>query len=480
MNLEKAISFFRGEEDAIKISFWQILGPISLLCTVALAARSWIPVDLLVLALIGLYLCARWQMRGCVYALISLGIAALVRHAFVSSQHLWELGLEASLGCAFLITALAFEKGSLFIQSLTDQIETRGAALQNTEEDLAKEREAALSTQLSLQEKIDSLQKELEEMQSEHSSLFILNEVLRKTSARHLEENRKVVEELLDAQRFLGALKIRSEALEKEVARLSSEEGLVRQNGDLLKELNAARSQKEQTHLINEMLARLHAKESLKAKEAYEQLQASQQEIAQKEEQLALARGEMKMLSVHLEQTALDLQNARAAQETVVEIQTQNNFLRERLEAAEREMALLQKRKDPELENQVALLQKEKEELEEKIHALSQIEPLFKQLKKQFEEKNQILHETRSELFKMDTELQNLRIEKGEAALRFNPIPNEVCEEMEELDGESRQLVEENRELEEIITLLLQKTPSKAAPQRKKKVTMTPEQGSLF
>ncbi|NCV70087.1 MAG: hypothetical protein EBW55_05130, partial [Betaproteobacteria bacterium] len=68
---------------------------------------------------------------------------------------------------------------------------------------------------------------------------------------------------------------------------------------------------------------------------------------------------------------------------------------------------------------ELELLRKERDQLaaqfakaQEKIHFLSKLEPLHKQLRAQFDEKNQILHQTKAALFNVDTELQTLKIER--------------------------------------------------------------------
>ena len=194
--IERTVHFFQKES-----SIW---GPISLLCTLAIGAKTAIPFDLLFLSLAGLYLCARFQMRGCCYALALLGITAAFKHAFLVSDHLWQLGIEGSLGLAFFISALAFEQGALFLESLNQQMETRSASLANLEEDLVKVQETTQAQQIAFQEKISTLQKELEELQSDHSSILILNEVLRKTTARHSQESASIAASAQDQQQQDG------------------------------------------------------------------------------------------------------------------------------------------------------------------------------------------------------------------------------------------------------------------------------------
>lgn len=429
MMMEKTIRFLDKEK-----TIW---GPIFLLGTLAFGAKSAIPFDLLALAVLGFYLSARWQLRGCYYALALLGIAAALKHAFFTTDHLWQLGIEGSLACSFFITALSFEQGTLFLESLSQQMETRKAALDNLEEELARVRESALSQQIAFQEKIAQLQKEFDELQTDHSSLLILNEVLRKTTARHLQEKETLAINALDHERQIALLKEERDESEKELCRLSSTEALAIQNRELMKELNAARYDKEQTHLINETLARLYARETLKVKEVNEeasaladQLAAARHHVERAErslhEQLATCRNEIATLTAQLDKANQEAHQGRLALDKLTEV-TQRKPV------------------DPHLEEELSFAR-------QKMIHLSQVEPLFLQLKKQFEEKNQVLHQTRSHLFLADTELQRLKMEK--ASLELNPLPKEVEVEIQELGDHIQRLEEENGQLQELVTFL--------------------------
>lgn len=527
---DKTADLLRRENE---IPFWSILGPVSLLCTFALSAKSSIPLDLLFLALTGLFLTARWQKKGCVYALVLLAAGSAIRHCFLSSNHLWNLGLEASLGCAFVVTSLAFDHGIAFIQSLTAEIEAGAGTVKNLEEELAKSQEESALLQEALQEKTAAVQKELEELEAEHSSILILNEVLRKTAARQSEEKDSLAEITMDQERRLALLGQEAASLEKELARLRASDALAIENRSLQKELNAARIEKEQTHLINETLARLHAKENLKLRDAQEEIVRVQEEARQIREEASFAKSEVEMLTAHMERVASEREQVRMALEEAKEVQLERNFLKERLEAAEREVAVLRETQPQEKDlrliaqleaekasllqrigiaerleaEKAALLQRVsaleaelaekvrkaaslealeqlqretvkaeaekahlKEQigfLQEKMQTLAQIEPLFKQLKNQFDEKNKVLHQTRSELFKADTALQALQIEKEQSALL---IPDEVSQ----LDEEITRLEEENQELQDLVSVLSGQQIDPDAAKRKKKVKKAP------
>jgi chromosome segregation ATPase len=475
--MERAVRFIHKEP-----TIW---GPIFLISSVAIGVKTAIPFDLLFIAATGFLLCAHLKLRGCVYSLILLGLAAVVKHAFVVSDHLWQLGLEGSLACAFFMTAWAFEQGASWIQSLQSQMLIREAAVDNLEEELAKTKESTQEQQILFQEKVAAVQKELEDLQTEYSSILILNEVLRKTTARHTQENETLTAKVLELYKDKEMLKADYEECQKDLARLKNDDSLVLQNTQLMKELNVARYEKEQTHLINETIARLYARENLKAKEAdqeaeslTDQLRATRKEMARiaqpLEEKLAASEKQISGLAFEFEKANQEANQARSQLLKLNEIVAERNFLKERLAASHEEITLLQNQKpaqDPHLAEQLAFAQ-------ERMLHLSQIEPLFKQLKKQFEEKDQVLHQARTDLFKIDTELQKLQIEK--AALEFNPIPKEVEEELQQLSAQIIELEEENRELQELISIL-NENPTDAAKRKKKlKTTSSSDQDYLF
>src|SRR5271155_4690578 len=115
-----------------------IWASLSLLLLFAIGAKTGISLDLLLVAVSGFYLSARWQMKGFGYSLALLLVDAAGRHSFLVTDHLFQLGLEGSLACTFFITALAFEQGSGLIDALTSQLHIRETALGNLEEDLER------------------------------------------------------------------------------------------------------------------------------------------------------------------------------------------------------------------------------------------------------------------------------------------------------------------------------------------------------
>jgi hypothetical protein len=167
---------------------------------------------------------------------------------------------------------------------------------------------------------------------------------------------------------------------------------LAEENRALQKDLNDARFHREQNRLISETLARLHADATIRAKDL-----------------------------------EMELQQAKEAASASVVISPDFEELQEHLAATERKMS-----------------------------QLLQMEHLYKQLKVQFEEKSQILHQTRSALFKAETELQTLALEKSENG-PFLPEP--LSKELSQLDEEIESLRGENLQLQELVTHLTERLP---------------------
>ena len=148
-------------------------------------------------------------------------------------------------------------------------------------------------------------------------------------------------------------------------------------------------------------------------------------------------------------------------------IQQEKLFLTERLSAAELELSLLKKSS-----SDSSFLEKERDRLasqlnkaEEKIGFLSKLEPLHRQLRLQFEEKNKVLQETRAALFHVDTELQTLKIEREQQA---HILPEKITQEFVQLDEQVISLEKENQQLQALVSHFITQLP-----QGQKKTSLT-------
>lgn len=457
--IEKKMSEnFQKEKDEMLI--WQIIGPLSLLCAFILAAKGPLPYDLYCASLIGLFFSARWHFRGCFYALALLLCLGIFKHWTGDLHHFWRLGLEGSIASSLFITALAFENSATKMESLYSQLSAKEAALAHTEEDLTKLREDSSQQQVIASQKLDALQKDLEETVAEKESFGVLNDVLRKVTARHVDEKKFLEEHSIQDKRHLAQSHAEIESLQKEIAHFKTSDHEVEKT-ELLNELNQIRVEKEQSHLINEKLVRLHAKESVRAKDAMDQLHGVIEEKRGLQQQLRQAIQDAETSMQAFKEAVAEKQKHQVAIDQMGRLQQEKLFLQERIRAAEVELSLL--KKTPE---EMEAIKKERDSLaaqfakaQEKIYFLSKLEPIYKQLRAQFDEKNQVLHETRAALFNVDTELQTLKIEREQKHLQFNPIPEDVSNELVVLDEEISSLQKENEELQGLVSHLMEQMP---------------------
>lgn len=411
------------------LSFWRIAGPLTLLAAYGLAAAlplSVFPFDLFLSGGAGLYLCARWHVRGCAYALMLLALAGIFGHLFLEESHFLRLGLEASFGCSLFVAALSFESETERFSRLESQLSSKATVIQNLEEEMVKVRESQVESQLSSSMKIEELEKNYEEISTEKSSLEILNDVLRKANAAYFDEKTALENQRMEEQREYAFAQSALAELQNELSQIKMSD-LATLNRSLLKELNSARFEKEQTRLINETLVRMHADETIRAKEAED-----------RERELVIERQKIE-------------QQSEAFQIEIQELKSELSKLADERWEMETRLSALKENQETDLKMDQEEIQEQLRAAEKKIQEISKFEFLYKQLKSQFEEKNRILHEARCALFKTETELQTRAMEKEEQNSLF---PEFLREELSGLDEEIAALQRENLELQDLVTYL--------------------------
>ena len=409
-------------------NFLQLVGPISLFCTLLLGLQRGVNFDLFGIGLIGLILCSKARIRGLVYSLFLLLIGSLIKHSFFIEDHLWELGLEVSMAIGYAMTAAAAEMAKQIQTNLIGKNESQAQTIHNLEEDLAKVRQDAQDEQIQLRDRIVVLQKECDDFQSTVSSNQILNDVLRKNTAQMIQERDEIALKVQEAHLANQTLMSKIEEHKKEIARL------------ILEQSNHALIIAEKTRFAEEILA---------------QKTAIQEHMALLEKERNALLGEKQ----HLE--ALVCSTAKESQQ-------------------EKERWV---QKTAEHDQAISFMQ-------ERLQALSQFETKYLELKKQFDEKNQVLHLTRSQFFLADTMLLASSLEK-EQNLEPSMAENSLLNELATLENERFELEQENHELFDLVGSLINEKPMKelikrltktaTKPKRKKKASPpTSEQSILF
>jgi len=411
----KIAAFFGLEEEISPVS--ATLAPLFLLLAAILILK--LPTfnyDLLFVAVFGLFLTAKWRIQGCIAALLLLAFSAGAKHVFTPTHHMWQAGLESSVGIALFISALIFEGNSKWAVTKQNELERNEKTILFLEEDLSQQKELTAKEIAAGTEKLAALRVLLEESESSISTLQVLNDVLRKGNAKSIDEREAALTQVRMFDRKEGLLLEEIDSLQRELNRLAKESSLAQQNKELFNELNESRLMEAQTHLINETLVRLHAKEN--------------QKVRSYEEKLCGIEEELSNVTRALEQ-----------------MQKERNELKGELELLSQKPALSTEEKED--------LLKQIEVHETRVSQYRQMELLYRQLKVQFEEKNQILHEARRDLFRADTELQTVKQKLHEKEFDSNPVAKEIYLELDSLEEENANLKQENEELHAVVSSLM-------------------------
>lgn len=329
--------FFRLRFEPQEILF---VGPVSILGTFYVAMQRGFAFDFCLVAIMGIVLSMKKQMEGLFFALVLLGVDSLFKHFFFpNDHHLWQLGIEASLGFGFVLLAVTNEKKPELVKGIENQAKTTA----HWEEEVQSARQSLIEEKDLHAKQLQATQKE---MQEKLSGLELLNASLQKKVAEV--ESYKLNEKEVE---ILNLQKERDELQEK--------------NGQVRKSLFACETELNQLH-----------------------------------------------------------QSIQELQRTVQEKEKSND-----------------------------LLQASLKKFSEKEHR-------YIELRDQFDEKNRVLHETRTELFYLSTQLEARDLEQNLLSAG-EPIPEVKRLMADLLSAEERcqELEDENQQLSEWIQSLVVETP---------------------
>jgi len=420
-------------------------GPISVFCTLIVALQRNGNLDLVVLAIVGTVLCMKGRMRGWVYSALLLAVSAMIKHVFfIESHHLWQWGIEGSMLIGFAMTAAALEMVHCKEKNLVAQVDNNEKTIRNLEEELDKTRQEALQEQISLRERLTVLQKDFDESQSEFSSFQILNDVLRKTTAQTNQEREEIAQKFHEKDR-------QTISLHDEIEKLRPQAALLR--GKVA----------EREFELNRMQGQLHGwVEQLAGRD--QAIQLLQEKTSERETAVNLLQGQMR---ASVEQLVERDQTIQVLQEKIAEHDQYIGSLREKNTEREALLNRLQAQEQGWVE-QLAERDQTIHLLQERLQAAAHKEALYQELRKQFDEKNRVLHRTRVELFQTDTALQAMRLEQEQQKTGDTPdIERELSDELAALEQERQSVEQENEKLFELVTLL----SNEASPQVLKRLS---------
>ena len=500
------LKFAKKIEETYPLAF-SLVGPFFLIASLALTLFIHHPNhDLWWIVLLGMAFAWKFEWKGAYSALIALLFSILFKHAEMQSQHVWQLGLESSVALGLWITAESQEKIKAFLSTLKEEGKKSLCKADALEAEILRKGDQFESEKNVMQERLDQIKKEIETSEKDKSSL---KELIRTMKENDAEKERLKEEYILEMARKtiqVQSLELSLAEAKEETQLLGDGRRLQDNNKDLRNQLNVVRLDKYQSRLINEALAKTLTREMKKKEiESIESIQLLEKErenlkakITELEANLAYEAktllGEKKALEnriVELEETSSQKttkqteffeKEKRVLKERITELES----AQKKEEASIEQSKLLEKErdnlkekveelsKDSGSEGEIEVLKKERDTLRERIKELKslskknetavlkpndyrKLEAEFRQLKKQFDERKNILHQTRSELFRMEGALLVSELDKEQKSLEPSLEEEKWYFELQTLEEEREGLEKENEQLQEIIQILSEK-----------------------
>ena len=356
-----------------KMISWELIGPLFMLLTLFLTLISFSSpnYDLWAVAIVGFFLAWKMDKQGLMITLSIFLLVVILKHWRMSSNHLWQLGLEGSIALSLFLSYLGFFHLKEKIGTLEKSKKKREEENKELEEELKKEEQKFLQKKILWEEQMHTIQRE----DKEKIRRLISFENLIKALEQTIEEERK--------DRAILVQKIQ----EKE-----------RKNNLEIKDVQNISTDEKQGWKEEK-------------KKLILQLEEKKQKINDNEQKLAAA------------------------------------FKKEQnIKQKEEEILFLQKK----LDEKKFLLKIYEERFRQSHH----IGTLYKQLKKQFEEKDDTLHLTRTSLFQLEEKLLEKKKEEENSSLSKAEEINQLEKEIFLLEKELLQADKENEILQKIVTHL--------------------------
>lgn len=465
------LGFAKKLEETHPLAF-PLLGPLFLLMSLSLTILTSHPNhDLWWIALLGLAFSWKFEWRGFFSAAIALFFSVLFKHIGLQSHHVWQFGLEASVAIGFWITTYSQDKLKEYVLGFQEEI-LRGVRKSKALEDELQRRDDQFDSEKNvMQERLDQIKKELEDSEIDKASLKELTRTLKENDAEKEFLNEEYLQEMAIKTRNVQSLELKLAEMQDEVLQLSDGEKLKEKNRSLLNQLNVVRVDKYQSRLINEALAKTLTRE-IKKKEidhihTIQSLETERDELKQN-----IVSLQKEVDSASKEASGQSEERSKEYLEKIQSLEKERNDLKQKTVALQKEIEVSLKKTSS-----------VKPAPAESSDHHRRIEASFRQLKKQFDEKKQVLHQTRTELFRLEGQL--FAKEREEENQKFEPDPEEVkfVSDLQILEEETENLENENLMLHEIIQMLNDKIQPSAnilPPKKEKKEPSKEQQLPLY
>lgn len=409
-----------------KLQLWTLIGPLCIILTLAfsLLKHSDNPLLLPYVALVGVALSWRWQMRG--LAVTCGFILAVITYQLTSippEDRFWELGISIAIALGCLVTALSFDEAKRIVleeytspstnfdqlrSQLNGQLETLSLQLKNAESEALE--------QAQNHDKLITLTRH-EILQNKNENEGLRNELLK--SKLEADLIREKLEEEQNNFRLYG------EHCKKQQEKVQNENGLLKENlAALEKEKNDLLRVKKQLSLFEERIQILE-KEKKQAQEESREFNNALYRLQKEADDIQLQKTTLEVRLQTLESEYKELENAYLKQKGEWE-----------------EMQTKQERSKP-----------------HDWKEFRRVEGLYLQMRSQFDEKSLTLDNTRKELFHLQEKLEQLRLEQEEKYVyersQYEKTLEQYIEKVEHrYAAKEESLTNEIEMLQEIITTL--------------------------
>lgn len=417
------------EKKDLSIQFWNLLGPIFIVLTLFLTSfATGSNKDLFLMSVIGLALCWKKGRRGLIYTLIFFVALVVMKHYQITGNHLWQMGIESSLFLGFIISYLSFQHTSEYINFLDESKKKHMSDLTKAEEELKKEEDFHQRQHKNFKYEIERINLQLEEKKKEIDSFKSLVQSLRDGAKEGENQRLGLLSQIKEKDHKSSLLRQEIEDMKAHILTLENSEELYQRNKKLLDDLNALRVEKEQTHAINQSLAKMLSKE-------IEDKKTREKENESLTERLNISENRILSLQNQISGFEEKLKNLN----TDVPEKSHSKLSSENI-ARDKELLV---------------------EYEKRYQELKKAEILLKQLKKQFEDKQKVLSTTRKELFLANEQLEKIKKDKELKELDETQEVKDLYLQIGEFEEEIVRLEEENLDLQEIVTSTMVESQTK-------------------
>jgi hypothetical protein len=173
----------------------QVLGPICLVLALTFAPLANFTIHLYLSGALAFFFIFNFRFKGFIASCATLAIFSICAHLFAEVTHLYSALLESSLALSFLLIYLMKEEQILEKESLISNAKAKDNIAIHLEEEMIQKLDEKAKEHILSMEKIEHLNKEVQEIETEKNAIEILNDVLRRNNASSFEKEKLLQEE---------------------------------------------------------------------------------------------------------------------------------------------------------------------------------------------------------------------------------------------------------------------------------------------